>query len=369
MMKVNRMSAAHSTPAHMAHTERAWAAVLARDASARDFVYAVTTTGVFCRCGCPSRHPARENVRFFTTAAEARSAGFRPCLRCHPDELPSDSRLAQTMAAFLDDHADRRVPLAELGQLIHRSPFTAQRIFRRALGVTPAQYQRQTRAAALRDELHSGHGNATDAVYAAGYSGSSRVYEAAASSLGMPPGVFRRNGHNQTIRYCTGLSPLGTLLVARTERGICAVALGDSPEALIADLRRSFHAATLVEDSSLTPQIAAIVSAVRENPSALLDLPLDLRATAFQMRVWEALRRIPSGQTRTYAEVAHEIGQPSAVRAVARACASNPAALLVPCHRVIGRDGKLTGYRWGLRRKEQLLTLEAQANSNASTKS
>lgn len=346
------------------HPDRAWAALLARDASARDFVYAVTTTGVFCRCGCPSRTPARENVRFFPTPADARAAGFRPCRRCRPEELPSDARLAQTMAAFLDHHHDRRVPLAELGRLIRRSPFTAQRIFRRTLGLTPAQYQRQSRAAALRDQLHSGQGNATDALYAAGYSASSRAYESAPSSLGMPPGDFRRNGRNQTIHYCTGPSPLGTLLVARTRRGLCAVTLGDHPDTLVRDLRDHFRQATLVEDPSLAPQIAAITAALRENPSALLDLPLDLRATAFQMRVWETLRRIPAGQTRTYAQVAAEIGQPSAVRAVARACASNPAALLVPCHRVIGANGSLTGYRWGLDRKKQLLALESVSPSS-----
>lgn len=355
-------------PANAIDIGRAWAAVLARDASARGFVYAVTTTGVFCRSGCPSRCPARENVRFFATPAEARGAGFRPCQRCRPEEILSDARLAQTMAEFLDRNPDRRVPLAELGGIVQRSPFTAQRIFRRTLGVTPAQYQRQNRAAALRDELHSGSGNATEAVYAAGYSGSSRVYESAHASLGMPPGAFRRNGRDQTIRYCTGPSPLGILLIARTERGICAVALGDRADMLIADLRQRFHAATLLEDPDLAAQIAAIGDSMRENPAALLDLPLDLRTTAFQMRVWETLRRIPAGQTRTYAQVAREIGQPSAVRAVARACASNPAALLVPCHRVIGSDGKLTGYRWGLERKKRLLTLESRPQTTAASK-
>lgn len=363
------MPAACTKPPHPPHpprqpdssldSDRAWAAVRARDPAARNFVYAVTSTGVFCRSGCPSRTPARENVRFFPTPAAARAAGFRPCRRCHPEELPSDARLAQTMAAHLDRNPDRRVSLAELGRLIQRSPFTAQRIFRRTLGLTPAQYQRQARAAALRQQLQSNPGNATEALYAAGYSTSSRAYESAPSNLGMPPGAFRNNGRHQTIDYATGPSPLGTLLVARTQRGVCAVALGDHPSTLLADLRHRFHAAILVEDPSLAPQIAAIAADLRENPAALLDLPLDLRATAFQMRVWETLRRIPPGQTRTYAQVAAEIGQPTATRAVARACASNPAALLVPCHRVIGSDGKLTGYRWGLDRKKQLLALES----------
>jgi AraC family transcriptional regulator of adaptative response/methylated-DNA-[protein]-cysteine methyltransferase len=263
------------------------------------------------------------------------------------------------MATLLDDNRDRHVSLAELGRLIHRSPFTAQRIFRRTLGITPAQYQRQARAAALRAELHSGSASATDSFYTAGYSASSRAYESAPSTLGMSPGTFRRKGRNQTIHFCTGPSSLGTLLIARTSRGFCAVALGDDPDPLVEDLRQRFQSATLVEDPSLAPQITAIATACRRNPSALVDLPLDLRATAFQMRVWEALRRIPAGQTRSYAQVAEAIHQPTAVRAVARACASNPAALLVPCHRVIGSDGKLTGYRWGIDRKKHLLTLEA----------
>ena len=348
------------------HPDRAWAAVLARDSTARHFIYAVTSTGIFCRCGCPSRTPARDNVRFFATPADARAAGFRPCRRCQPEELPSDARLAQAMAAFLNDNHDRRISLAELGRLIHRSPFTAQRIFRRTLGLTPAQYQRQARAAALRDQLSSGATNTTDSLYAAGYSASSRAYESAPTTLGMSPGAYRRKGRNQTIHYCTGPFFLGTLLIARTSRGFCTVALGDCPKPLVDELRQRFQSATLIEDPSLATHIATINTACSCNPAALLDLPLDLRATAFQMRVWEALRRIPPGQSRSYARVAQAIRQPTAVRAVARACASNPAALLVPCHRVIGSDGKLTGYRWGIDRKQQLLTLESA--SRASTR-
>jgi AraC family transcriptional regulator of adaptative response/methylated-DNA-[protein]-cysteine methyltransferase len=345
------------------HPDHAWAAVLARDSTARHFVYAVTSTGIFCRSGCPSRTPARENVLFFATPAEARAAGFHPCRRCQPEQIPSDARLAQTMATFLDDNRDRHVSLAELGSLIHRSHFTAQRIFRRTLGLTPAQYQRQARAAALRAELHSSMANTTHSLYTAGYSASSRAYESAPSTLGMSPGAYRSKGRNQTIHYCTGPSSLGTLLIARTTRGFCAIALGDHSQPLIDDLRRRFQSATVIEDDSLAPHIAAIDAACSRNPAALLDLPLDLSATAFQMRVWEALRRIPPGQTRSYAQVAEAIHQPTAVRAVARACASNPAALLVPCHRVIGGDGKLTGYRWGISRKKQLLDLESAASA------
>jgi AraC family transcriptional regulator of adaptative response/methylated-DNA-[protein]-cysteine methyltransferase len=340
--------------------EKAWAAVERRDKSVRGFVYAVTTTGVFCRSGCPSRRPAREHVRFFEDAAAARAAGFRPCLRCQPEETSMEAALAGRMAAFLNQHRDRPVTLAELGRLIGRSPFTAQKIFRRVLGVTPAQYQRQRRAAALRRELSDPGTSVTEAIYAAGYSASSRAYEDSADVLGMPPGQFRRGGKDVAIRYWTEPTELGEMLVARTSRGICAVALGASREELRRELRERFCAAEIVEAPELAAEIEAIVRACRETPAALLDLPLDLRATAFQMRVWEALRRIPAGETRSYREVAAALGSPKAVRAVAGACAANPAALLVPCHRVVGSDGKLTGYRWGVARKQQLLDLEAK---------
>ncbi len=339
--------------------DRAWAAVVARDGSARDFVYGVATTGIFCRCGCPSRHPAREHVRFFATAGEARRAGFRACRRCRPEEMPADARLARAMAGYLEEHFDRRVTLAELGRVSGRSPFTAQRVFRRVLGVTPAGYQRQARAARLRRELEGVKGNVTDAVYAAGYAAASRAYEPAGDALGMSPGNFQRGGRKRTIRYCTGGCELGTLLVARTERGVCAVALGEEPVELVADLRRRFREAVLVEDHGLTGEMQAVAEACRGNAAMAADLPLDLRATAFQMRVWEALRRIPRGETRSYAAVAREIGNPGAARAVARACAANPAALLVPCHRVVGSDGTLAGYRWGVERKRKLLALES----------
>ncbi len=336
----------------------AWAAVERRDKSARGFVYAVTTTGIFCRSGCPSRRPSREHVRFFPDAATARAAGYRPCLRCRPEEAPAEAALAQQMAAYLDQHSDRAVPLVELGRIAERSPFTAQKIFRRVLGLTPAQYQRQARAAALRRELSGNSTSTTEAIYAAGFSASSRAYEDSAGSLGMRPGEFRRRGKDVAIRYWTAPTPLGEILVARTGKGICAVALGAGREELARELRERFRAAEIREDASLAGEINSIATICREDPAALLDLPLDLRATAFQMRVWEALRRIPAGETRSYRDVAASLGNPKAVRAVARACAGNPAALLVPCHRVVGSDGKLTGYRWGVARKQTLLRME-----------
>jgi AraC family transcriptional regulator, regulatory protein of adaptative response / methylated-DNA-[protein]-cysteine methyltransferase len=340
---------------------QAWEAVLRRDRSARDFVYAVTTTGVFCRSGCPSRRPARENVRFFSDAAAALAAGFRACQRCRPQAESPDAATVKKLAAHLDGKLDRAVPLAELGRIAACSPFTAQRLFRRVLGVTPAQYQRQARAAALRAGLGSGSTTATAALYAAGYSNSSRAYEAANHTLGMRPGEFRSKGKGLNIRYSIVDSQLGLVLVARTAKGVCAVALGDSRDELLHELQDRFRAAEIIEDPSLDATLAAVIRSCGGDSAALLDLPLDLRATAFQMQVWEALRRIPAGETRSYAAVAAALGNPRAVRAVARACASNPAALLVPCHRVIGSDGKLTGYRWGVERKKKLLALERAA--------
>jgi AraC family transcriptional regulator of adaptative response/methylated-DNA-[protein]-cysteine methyltransferase len=358
-MPAARASIPTLQPAATEPWDEAWAAVARRDKSARGFVYAVTTTGVFCRSGCPSRRPLREHVRFFAAAEAARAAGFRPCLRCRPEEAPAEAVLARRMADFLVQQKDRAVTLAELGRLTGRSPFTAQKIFRRVLGLTPAAYQRQWRAAALREELRESE-SVTEAVYAAGFGASSRAYDVAGDVLGMRPGAFRRGGQGVVIRYWTAPTLLGEMLVARTERGICAVALGAEREGLQRELRERFEAAELREEPELGAQIEAIAQGCRESPAALLDLPLDLRATAFQMRVWEALRRIPAGETRSYREVAVALGNPKAVRAVARACASNPAALLVPCHRVVGSDGQLTGYRWGVERKRKILEMEAK---------
>lgn len=353
--------------------DHAWAAVLARNPAAdAELVYAVTTTGIFCRPTCPSRRPARAHVRFFTDPASAVQAGFRPCLRCLPQLRHADTDLVEKTLASL--RSDRQVTLGELARRTGRSPFTLERVFRRVLGITPAQYQRQRRASAFREELAGGSLRVTDAVYDAGYSGSGRAYENA--QLGMAPGLYRAGGRNLSIGYAIGTprwgtgasqdAPLGRLLVAATPRGLCAVLLGDSQEDLLAQLRSRFPAAKLAPDPSLNSMLEQVLSQFTEHPAAL-DLPLDLRATAFQMRVWEALRRVPRGETRTYAQLAREIGQPRAVRAVARACATNSVAVVVPCHRVIGSDGNLTGYRWGVERKKRLLELEgATKDSSAS---
>jgi AraC family transcriptional regulator of adaptative response/methylated-DNA-[protein]-cysteine methyltransferase len=341
-------------PTAMLTDEQAWTAVLARDPAAEgELVYAVTTTGVFCRPTCPSRRPSRENVRFFSDPDAAASAGFRPCRRCRPQERHADAELVETLSARLS--RDRTVTLQELAQATGRSPFTIERIFKRVLGVTPAQYQRQRRAASFRRELKFGGARVTDAVYDAGFSGPGRAYEG--TQLGMAPGKYRAGAPNARIGYAIGACTLGRVLIAATPRGLCSVILGDTDEELTKELHKQFAAAEIGAEPGLKSMLSQVLSQFTEHPAAL-DLPLDLRATAFQMRVWEALRRIPRGETVSYAQLAQSLGQPTAVRAVARACATNPVAVVVPCHRVIGSNGKLTGYRWGVDRKEKLLELE-----------
>ena len=336
---------------------QAWQQVLARDASA-GFVYAVATTGIFCRPSCPSRRPAAANVRFFPDAAAALASGYRACKRCTPlGELREATTVAR-LCRYLAAHRDRAVTLADLARIANSSPFTVQRMFTRVLGISPRDYQAQLRASQVRRSLSEPGATVTDAIYQAGYGSSSRFYEQAAENLGMSPTRFRERGLHETIRFATAPCELGLLLVAATERGVCSVMLGDDPAALEHLLRQQFRAAKILPDATgMAEQVAAILAAMTGHP-AVGHIPLDVRATAFQARVWQALRQIPRGQTRSYAELAQAIGQPTAVRAVARACATNPVAIAVPCHRVIGSDGSLTGYRWGKERKEKLLGME-----------
>jgi len=336
---------------------QAWQQVLARDANA-SFVYAVASTGIFCRPSCPSRRPAEANVRFFPEAVGALAAGYRACKRCAPlGELREAATVAR-LCRYLAAHRERAVTLADLAKVARSSPFTIQRQFTRVLGLSPRAYQAQLRAAEMRKSLSAPGASVTEAIYQAGYGSSSRFYEQAAEDLGMSPARFRDGGLNETIRFATTRCELGMLLVAATERGVCSVMLGDQAAELERELRQQFRAANILPDKAgLEHHVAAILAAMTDHPAAG-DLPLDVRATAFQARVWRALRQIPRGETRSYAELAQAIGQPTAVRAVARACATNPVAIAVPCHRVIGSDGSLTGYRWGVDRKKKLLALE-----------
>jgi AraC family transcriptional regulator of adaptative response/methylated-DNA-[protein]-cysteine methyltransferase len=340
----------------------AWQLLQARDSSA-DFYYGVSTTGVFCRPDCKSRLPLRPNTRFFSDPSEARAAGFRPCMRCRPEEPKRPAPVA-SMCAYLELHRDQPVRLATLGKLVKMSPFTAQRLFKQAMGATPAQYQRAIRANALRSELRKGRerSDVTTAIYEAGYGSASRAYEAA--PLGMTPGKFLAGGRGETIRYAIASSKqnpaLGSIIVGATERGICWLALGATEEELEASLRTEFPAAEIVPDPQLAKTVTAILEGVGRHKaeSAGSALPLDLRGTAFQLRVWKALQQIPAGETRTYSGLATEMGMPKATRAVARACALNRVSVLVPCHRVVGVSGSLTGYRWGVERKRELLNKE-----------
>jgi AraC family transcriptional regulator of adaptative response/methylated-DNA-[protein]-cysteine methyltransferase len=335
----------------------AWQQVCERDRSAR-FFYAVATTGVFCRPDCKSRRPLRSNVRFFETTAAAQAAGFRPCKRCKPSATASRSPL-EKVRDHLEANLDRAVSLAELGGVAGMSPFTVQRTFKQQMGVSPLQYQRSLRAGRLRGALKQS-GRVTDAIYEAGFGSSSRAYEGA--QLGMTPAQFARGGAGEQIGWCSAPSPFGRVIVGATERGLCWLSLAATAEEAEASLRAEFPAAELRRDSSLSHLVDAALQMVRdgEDLSGNRGMPgaLDLRGTVFQLRVWQALRQIPRGETRSYSEVAREMGEPTATRAVARACAMNRVALVVPCHRVVGASGSLTGYRWGVERKRKLLEAE-----------
>jgi len=331
--------------------ERAWEQLLARKNDGA-FLYAVTTTGVFCRPDCGSRRPLRENVRFFANADEAIAAGYRACKRCNP--TAAGGKPLDKVRAYLEANLDRAVPLAELGGVAGLSPFTVQRLFKKEIGASPLQYQRALRAAALRGALKQG-GNVTNAVYKAGYGSSSRAYEGA--QLGMTPKRFAQGGRGERIGYTTARSPFGWLVVGATERGLCWLALGETSKDAEASLRQEFPLATLHIDASLSRFVDAAVAGIGGG-EADGGLALDLRGTAFQLRVWQVLRAIPRGETRSYSQLARELGDPKATRAVARACATNRVALVVPCHRVVSVSGSLTGYRWGVERKRLLLDAE-----------
>ena len=340
-----------------------WAAVSRRDASADGtFVYSVETTGVYCRPGCPSRLPRREHVRFHVNAEAAERAGFRPCKRCRPTERSKTERNADLIAAACRriEESDELLSLDTLAGEARLSPHHFHRLFKSVMGVTPKAYGDSVRAKRMREGLTRSP-SVTDAIYGAGYSSSGRFYETSNAMLGMTPTDYRAGGKGLVIRYGFGRSDLGLVLVAATARGICMIALGDEKKALETDLRTRFPQAEIHRGDKDFAQWIARVVALIEMPKRGLDLPLDLRGTAFQCRVWQALRDIPAGETASYGEIAAKLGTPKSARAVARACATNPVAIAVPCHRVVGRDGALTGYRWGLKRKRALLDRETVA--------
>jgi AraC family transcriptional regulator of adaptative response/methylated-DNA-[protein]-cysteine methyltransferase len=347
---------------------KAWQQVLARDVGADgQFVYAVKTTGVYCRPGCPSRRPERKNVRFFPTNAQAEAAGFRACLRCEPDRTtpradPQAKAIARA-ADFLAAHPGERTSLEDLAAAAGVGKFAVLRGFKRVLGVTPGEFAREQRKERFRERVRTPRPEAkapvTEAVYEAGFGSASRLYEAVDATLGMSPTAMKNGGAGEAIRYALAESPLGLVLVAATSRGLCSVQFADSDHEAAAALRERFPQAGLRrDDSGLGAEVRHVLGLLTESPTASA-LPFHIRATAFQQRVWSALTQIPRGETRTYAQIAEAIGSPAAVRAVGTACGANPLALLVPCHRVVGADGRLTGYRWGVDRKRELLRLES----------
>lgn len=334
-----------------------WQAVLDRDASAAgQFVYAVRTTGIYCHPGCSARTPKRENVEFFTTPAAAQAAGFRPCQRCIGG--PGQRSEWVTRACRLIEASAEPVSLAHLAQQLGMSPFHLQRQFKAETGVTPKAYASAFRARRVREQLGDPSVSVTDALYGAGFNSNSRFYESAGQRLGMRPREFRAGGAGVTIHFAVGQCSLGAILVAQSERGLCAILLGDDPEHLLAELQAQFSSARLIGGDAGFERLVAQVVGFVEAPALGLDLPLDVQGTAFQERVWQALREIPVGTRASYTEVAERIGAPGAVRAVAQACGANRLAVAIPCHRVVRRDGGLSGYRWGVERKRQLLERE-----------
>ncbi len=338
-----------------------WAAIVTRDPRMDgQFCYSVRTTGVYCRPSCGARTPNPENVRFFDTEAAAAQAGFRPCKRCRPDQPPLRERHAALVEQLCRqiENATTAPDLRTLAHSAQLSPFHLHRIFKAVTGLTPRAYAAAHRAQKLRDELIRSR-RVTDAIYEAGFNSSGRFYEASKQLLGMTPKHFRAGGANVVMRFAVGECTLGSILVAASARGICAILLGDDPDALVRDLQDRFPRAELVGgDAGFEQQVAQVVGFV-DMPRCGLDLPLDIRGTAFQQRVWQVLSAIPAGTTLSYTEVARRIGAPRAVRAVAQACAANPLAVAIPCHRVVRNDGGLSGYRWGVARKQALLDRES----------
>ncbi len=351
------------------YEEAYWRAVIERDSQANDtFVYGVRSTGIYCKPSCPSRRPKREQVVFFAGPEAAEQAGFRACQRCRPRERMSTNdaqvELVQRACRYIEQHLDETLRLEQLGAELGLSHTYAQRLFKRVMGISPRQYAEALRLERIKCRLKEGV-SVTQTIYDVGYSSSSRLYERTPDQLGMTPTAYKHGGAGMHIEYTIVDSPLGRLLVAGTERGICRVGLADSDEVLECVLRNEYSAAEIRQDGErLRPWLEAVIEHLTgEQPH--LDLPMDIRATAFQWRVWEELRAIPYGETRSYSAIASAIGQPKARRAVAQACKQNPVPLLIPCHRVVREDGSLGGYRWGTERKKRLLEQEREVAKGA----
>jgi len=339
-----------------------WTLLVSRDRKADGkFFYSVASTGVYCRPSCGARTPRPENVHFFSTSEEAEAAGYRACKRCNPNELNPANEVAAKIAKAcrLIERAETTPSLQALAKVAGMSRFHFHRTFKSVTGITPTEYASAHRAARVRESLERSK-TVTDAIYDAGFNSSSRFYEGAHRVLGMTPTEFRAGGANAEIYFAIGQCSLGNILAAQTERGVCAILIGDDAEQLIRDLQDQFPNAKLVGDALEYQNLVGKVVGLVENPKSGFDLPLDIRGTAFQKRVWKALQQIPPGTTATYTEIAARIGAPRSVRAVAQACATNSLAIAIPCHRVIRNDGALSGYRWGVERKRTLLQREQQ---------
>lgn len=346
--------------------EKRWASVVNRDASVdSEFVYAVKTTGIFCLPSCPSKLAKRENVRFFDSAQQAIDAGFRPCKRCQPTtaKRQANKHLDKiNKACQLIQDAEAALSLDDLSKSVGLSPYHFHRLFKEVLGLTPKAYASAVKAQKFRDAL-SHQAKVTDAIYDAGFGSDSRFYEKSDKILGMSAKTYRKGGKDSVIYFAVGRCTFGDILVAQSETGVCAIFLGDNPQALIQQLQDQFANAELVgADNSFERVVASVVGFI-ENPFQHIDLPLDIKGTAFQELVWNALREIPPGQTVSYSEIAARIGKPRAIRAVASACAANKLAVIIPCHRVVRTDGSLSGYRWGLDRKAELIRHEENMNN------